>query len=242
MPAPLLDAGLGLAASGLVCGAWAYAAMWPASQIFGPTLIAGSNPKEAALTYDDGPNGDTTLRLLDVLARHNALATFFVLGNFTRQQPEIVRAIAQAGHLVGNHTMTHPWLHVQSATRIREELSGCNAILEDTLGAPIRFFRAPHGARRPVVLKITRELGLTPVQWNVMAFDWTPHPAVALADRVKRGVAQNQKLCRGSNILLHDGGFLSLGQPRMPTVEATDLVLTHLAAQKIAPVTVDAWV
>jgi peptidoglycan/xylan/chitin deacetylase (PgdA/CDA1 family) len=242
MAQPLLDASLGLVASGLACGAWAYAAMWPASQIFGRTLIAGSNPEEAALTYDDGPNGDTTLRLLDVLGQHNARATFFVLGGFTRQQPGIVRAIADGGHLVGNHTMTHPWLHVQSSARIRQELSDCNAVLEDTLGAPVGFFRAPHGARRPVVLRIARELGLTPVQWNVMALDWNPYPAATLVERIERGVDKNRRLGRSSNILLHDGGFLGLGQPRMPTVEATDQVLSRLAVRNIRPVTVDAWV
>jgi len=89
-------------------GLWWHAAMWPESQIFGPQLVAGRNPMEIALTYDDGPNGDTTLRLLDVLAESDTRAMFFLIGKHVRQQPEIARRVADAGHVVGNHTMTHP--------------------------------------------------------------------------------------------------------------------------------------
>src|SRR5580704_2430212 len=139
-----------LGAAGLAAGC-TYAALSAQSQIFGKVLIGGSNPNEIALTYDDGPNDIVTERLLDVLAQHNTRATFFLIGNFVRQRPHIARAIAAAGHLIGNHTLTHPWLAWQSSARIRHELAACNAILEDTLGIPINFFRAPHGARRPAV-------------------------------------------------------------------------------------------
>ena len=94
------------------------------------------------------------------------------------------RAIAASGHLIGNHTTTHPWLAWQSAARIREELSACNKALEDALGAPVHFFRAPHGARRPYVLRAARELGLIPVHWNIIAGDWVPiDPAVIVSRR-----------------------------------------------------------
>ena len=206
-------------------GTLAYAALAPQSQLFGRTLIAGKDAAEVALTYDDGPNDAATLQLLEVLARHNVRATFFMIGRFVHQRPEIARAVHAAGHLVGNHTMTHPWLAWQSATRIREEIAGCNAILEDTLGAPVRYFRAPHGARRPAVLHIARSLGLTPVQWNILPGDWKPIGAEAIATRTIRGITRNQRRNRASNIVLHDGGQAGLGQPRLPTVEATRLLL-----------------
>ena len=174
---------MGLTAAGLTAGAWAYAALWPQSQLFGPVLIAGRNPNKAALTFDDGPNGDTTLRLLDVLARHEARATFFLIGRFVRKQPGIVQSIARAGHIIGNHTMTHPWLPTLPATKIREELANCNAALEDTLSIPIRLFRPPHGARRPYVLQQARELGLTTVNWNIIAQDWQPKTPEAIAKK-----------------------------------------------------------
>ena len=241
MPGPLVDTALGLTAAGLTAGAWAYAALWPTSQLFGPVLVAGQNPNEAALTFDDGPNGDTTLRLLEVLARHEVQATFFLIGRFVRKQPGIVQSIARAGHLIGNHTMTHPWLHTLPAERIHEELNHCNAALEDALGTPVRFFRPPHGARRPVVLQTARELGLTTVQWNIIAQDWKPKPSEAIAAKVLRGLQRNQHHNRSTNVVLHDGGDAALGQPRLPTIEAVDRLLTTFAGRHIRAVTVGAW-
>jgi peptidoglycan/xylan/chitin deacetylase (PgdA/CDA1 family) len=232
-----------LTTAGLLAGGCAYAALSAQSQIFGRVLIAGRDPNEIALTYDDGPNDIVTERLLEVLARHNVRATFFLIGRYVRQRPQIARAIAASGHLIGNHTMTHPWLAWQSSARIRQELASCNAILEDTLGVPVRYFRAPHGARRPAVLRIARSLGLTSVQWNVIAKDWLPVGAEAIEARVIRGIARNQQQNRASNIVLHDGGQAGLGQPRLPTVEATNLLLNKYAPGTGTKfVTMDSWV
>jgi peptidoglycan/xylan/chitin deacetylase (PgdA/CDA1 family) len=223
-------------------GTLTYAALSAQSQIFGKTLIAPSNPNEIALTYDDGPNDIVTERLLELLDNHNIRATFFLIGNFVRQRPQIVRAIAASGHLIGNHSMTHPWLAWQSGTRIRHELAGCSAILEDTVGTPIRYFRAPHGARRPAVFRIAHELGLTPVQWNILPGDWKPIGAEAIAARTIRAVTRNQQRNRASNIVLHDGGQKGLGQPRLPTVEATKLLLQKYSPQTGTKfVTIDTW-
>src|SRR5215471_6726192 len=81
-----------------------YASMAPQSQLYGRTLTHGADPKQIALTFDDGPNDPHTLRLLEVLARYEAKATFFLIGKYVRLRPDIVRAIAAAGHEIGNHT------------------------------------------------------------------------------------------------------------------------------------------
>jgi peptidoglycan/xylan/chitin deacetylase (PgdA/CDA1 family) len=220
-----------------------YAALAPQSQLFGKVLIASGNPNEIALTYDDGPNDIVTERLLHVLALHNIRATFFLIGRYVRQRPQIARAIAASGHLIGNHTMTHPWLAWQSSARIHQELTGCNALLEDTLGISVRYFRAPHGARRPAVLRIARSLGLTPVQWNIIPKDWQPLSAEEIAARTIRGITRNRRQNRASNIVLHDGGQKALGQPRLPTVEATKLLLHKYSTETGTKfVTVDSWV
>jgi peptidoglycan/xylan/chitin deacetylase (PgdA/CDA1 family) len=244
---PITTAAATLAAAGFVAADCTYAALSAQSQLFGKTLIAGPNPNEIALTYDDGPNDIVTERLIDLLAAYNIRATFFLIGNYARQRPQIVRAIAASGHLIGNHTLTHPWLAWQSSTRIRHELATCNAILEDILGLPIRFFRAPHGARRPAVLRIARELGLTPVQWNILPKDWKPIGPEEIAARTIRAITRNQRHHRASNIVLHDGGQAGLGQPRLPTVEATKLLLQKYTPEKHDQtatrfVTVDSWV
>jgi peptidoglycan/xylan/chitin deacetylase (PgdA/CDA1 family) len=164
-----------------------------------------------------------------------------MIGRFVRQRPEIARTVHAAGHLVGNHTMSHPWLAWQSERVIADELRGCNQALEDTLGAPVRYLRPPHGARRPAVLRIARDLGLTVVQWNVMGHDWSPIGVDGVLHKLQRGLNTARHHGRAANILLHDGYDQRMGADRSATVQATDRLLTPLLASGSRLVTVDAW-
>jgi peptidoglycan/xylan/chitin deacetylase (PgdA/CDA1 family) len=228
-------------AMGLVAGGLLYASRWPGSQIFGRTLIAGINPSEIALTFDDGPNEAVTPRLLEVLARHQVRATFFAIGAYVRQSPDLAREVLAAGHVLGNHTMHHPRLSTEPAARVRQELADCNAALEDITGTAIRFFRPPFGARRPFVLRAARELGLTPVMWNVSASDWNPIGEERILAHLRAGIERNQGRRRGSNVLLHDGGDLEMAAARMDTVRAVDRLITESSGTATRFVTVDAW-
>lgn len=215
--------------------------MHPASQLFGRTLVSGDDPNELALTYDDGPNDRSTPELLEVLNRYGVRATFFLIGKFVRQQPELVRELHAAGHLVGNHTMSHPFLANKPLGFIRREIAECNALLEDTLGSRVRYFRAPFGARRPAVLRCARELGLEPVQWNVQGNDWEPIGTAGILRRLERGLQGARKKGRGSNVLLHDGFDQSMGWDRSDSVRATQLLLDRTRGNGMRTVTVDAW-
>jgi peptidoglycan/xylan/chitin deacetylase (PgdA/CDA1 family) len=227
------------ATAGLAAGGYLYAGMWPTSQIFGKAIVAGHNPSEFALTYDDGPNDFCTESILDILARYEVHATFFMIGRFVRQRSALVRRMRAAGHLVGNHTMTHPVLLFQSPRRVREELAGTNAVIEDALGEKVSYFRPPHGARRPDVLRTARELGLTPVLWNAMGYDWKPMSPETVCANLDKGIRRNLHHGRGSNLLLHDGGQAGIGQDRTATVTATELLLSR--AKHAQFVTVDVW-
>jgi peptidoglycan-N-acetylglucosamine deacetylase len=222
-------------------GTLAYAALSPGSQLFGRTLITVPNPNQVALTYDDGPNDAATEALLDVLAAHNARAPFFMIGKFVRQRPDIVRRVHAAGHLIGNHTETHPWLNRCSPDRVRDEMSRCQHALEDTLGVPVRYFRPPHGARRPAVFTVARDLELKVVQWNAMGWDWEPLGPDRILANVDRGLTRARKHGVAANILLHDGWDQSMGADRSATVAVTDTLLKRWTHQGIQPVTVDAW-
>jgi peptidoglycan/xylan/chitin deacetylase (PgdA/CDA1 family) len=227
-------------ASGLAVGGYFYAGIWPASQVFGRTLRPGRHPDEIALTFDDGPNDRCTLPLLEILAKYDVRATFFMVGRYVRQRPDIARAVRDAGHLIGNHTVTHAMLLRCSATQVREELTGCNAILEDVLGQRVGYFRPPFGARRPYVLRYARSLGLTPVMWNVTGYDWNPRPAEEVAGILTKGIARNRRRGCGSNLLLHDGGHLAMGADRSHTLRAVEMLLAQ-GGEGRKYVTVDRW-
>jgi peptidoglycan/xylan/chitin deacetylase (PgdA/CDA1 family) len=217
----------GLAFTG-VAGTLAYATLSAQSQIFGRTVLAPPLPQQLALTFDDGPNPAATPQLLEVLARHEVRATFFLIGAFVRREPALTREIATAGHAIGNHTTTHPWLPLVSAARIRAELAGCNAAIEDTIAAKVSLFRPPHGALRPAVLRAARELNLKTVQWNLIAGDWHADSAATILTRLQSGIARNRRRGRGTSVVLHDGGHMGLGQPRLKTVEAVAQLLGTL--------------
>lgn len=208
--------GLATAAGASAAG---YQSMAPMGQWYGRTFAAGRRgSKQIALTYDDGPNDPHTWRLLDVLAKHEVPATFFMIGRFVCQRGDIARAVASAGHIIGNHTFTHPLLTLRSEAQTRAELMDCHRALEDAVGAHSNLFRPPFGGRRPATLCIARELGLEPVMWNVTGYDWNAPAAALIEAKVVRQVRSDG----GDVILLHDGGHKALGADRAQTVMATE--------------------
>jgi peptidoglycan/xylan/chitin deacetylase (PgdA/CDA1 family) len=206
--------GLTAAAAASAAG---YQSMAPTGQWFGRTIASGARgSKQIALTYDDGPNDPHTLKLLDVLTKHNVRATFFMIGRHVRQRPDIARTVAQAGHIIGNHTFTHPLLIFKSAAQTRTELLDCRSALQDAIGEHSKLFRPPFGGRRPATLWIARSLGLETVMWNVTGYDWNAPPAAVIERKVVR------QMRGGDVILLHDGGHRALGADRAQTVMATE--------------------
>ena len=236
-----ISIGCGAAAVlGLAAGAFAYASRWPASQIFGRTLIAPARPAEIALTFDDGPNPAWTPQLLDLLDRRGVKATFFLLGTFAEQQRALTGSIADAGHLVGNHSWSHADLSLTATHRVREELIRTKNSLEQITGKPVRYFRPPFGARRPYVLRAARSLGMTPVMWNAMTSDWEERSADNIAQRLMQKIVANQRRGLASNIVLHDGGHLGVNADRGASIGAVDRLLAHYTGTHQF-VTVDAW-
>ncbi len=232
---------MGLAgAASLGIGGFAYASRWPTSQIFGSTLIAPRKPGELALTYDDGPNPAWTPRLLDLLAEHQVRATFFMVGKFVKAEQELARRVCEAGHVIGNHTWSHPDLSLSPAAKILDELTRTNDILSDLTGNPVTYFRPPFGARRPYVLKLARQLGLIPVTWNAMTSDWKETSSNKIAARLMSKVDGNQRRGFASNVVLHDGGHRGLGADRGPSIVATEQLLERYGPNRKF-VTLDAW-
>jgi peptidoglycan/xylan/chitin deacetylase (PgdA/CDA1 family) len=210
-----------------------YQSMAPTGQWYGRTFTGLSRgSKLLALTYDDGPNDPYTLRLLEVLAKHEVKATFFLMGKYVRLRPDIVRDIQQAGHVIGNHTFTHPNLIYRSGDQTREELLQCRQAINDAVGEHSNLFRPPFGGRRPVTLRVVRELGLVPVMWNVTGFDWQATSVEYIEEKV------TSKVCGGNVILLHDGSHRAFGYDRSRSVIVTDRLIARYKAEGYKFVTV----
>lgn len=214
------------AAATVAVTAAGYQSMAPTGQWYGRTFTGlRRGDRQLALTYDDGPNDPHTLRLLEILEKHRVHATLFIIGRHARQRPEIVREIAKAGHVVGNHTFTHPLLTFKSESEIRKELGDCRSALQDAVGEHSNLFRPPFGGRRPAVLRIAREMGLEPVLWNVTGYDWNVPPAAVIERKVAR------RIRGGDVILLHDGGHTAMGADRSQTIVATERLIARYKSE-----------
>ncbi len=231
----MLPALIGLTTAAAAAAAAAYQSMAPTGQWYGQTFAGGiRGSKQIALTYDDGPNDPHTLKLLDVLAKHNVRATFFMIGRYVQQRPDIARAVAQAGHVIGNHTFTHPLLIFESASQTRQQLADCHQALQDAIGEHSNLFRPPFGGRRPATIRIARELGLQTTMWNVTGYDWNAPPAAVIEKKVVR------QMRGGDVVLLHDGGHRALGADRAQTVIATENLILRYKDQGREFVTLEA--
>jgi peptidoglycan-N-acetylglucosamine deacetylase len=211
---------IGYIAGALAAGAATFAGvhtMVPWSQLYGETFSGiQEGLKILALTYDDGPNDPWTMKLLEVLDRHQVQATFFMLGRNVRQRPELARAVAQAGHAIGNHSFTHPNLIFASDAKLRQELEETSKAIEEATGERPFLFRPPYGARRPGTFKVVEELKMFPVMWRVTCFDWAAKSHEDILKHARRQIAG------GEIVLLHDGGHLHMGEDRSHTVKASD--------------------
>jgi peptidoglycan-N-acetylglucosamine deacetylase len=222
--------------AGVAAGVAAWGAVHPTSELFGSTVHHTRRRREIALTFDDGPNPAITPQLLELLERHSARATFFLIGRFARACPELVREIAARGHAIGNHTETHCNLAVLSSSRTMEEIARCRESIAGALargtgearGAArgLAWMRPPFGYRGPQTGNAVRRAGLRGVaMWSLVCYEWRRKSAAELIARLARvevhsrvrhtrtrGGLGDAGVNRGGDvILLHDGDFRALG-------------------------------
>ena len=223
MIAPLAMGALGGTAA--LAGLGAFGVYAPNSRIFGRVIGHGPSDRPYLyLTFDDGPNAQTTPRILDTLAAEGVPAAFFMVGRHVRLFPELARAAVAAGHEVGNHTDGHVKLHRRSPGRIRRELAGAHAALVEATARAPRSFRAPHGYRNPWVVPAARRLGYRVFGWSFGVWD-TARPG---AEEIRRRM--RVKLRPGAILLLHDGDGYDVRGDRLQTAEALPGIIADARA------------
>ena len=188
--------------------------------------------RACAITFDDGPSADTR-RVVEILERHQVKATFFVLAANARRHPEVLRMVAERGHTVAIHGVTHRKIHRDSETAIEHEVSATIDELSAMGVPPARLYRPPHGLKSPAALRVARRLDCQVWAWSRGIWD-TDRPAPEVL--VKRAT---RFACSRMVLLLHDGR----GDEEHPNIEpmlaALPGILERLRAEGFTFVTLD---
>jgi peptidoglycan/xylan/chitin deacetylase (PgdA/CDA1 family) len=218
VPAAISAVGAGLAA---------YSGAHPRAQLFGRTVCRTDSPRKLAITFDDGPNPAITPRLLDLLDRYQARATFFLIGRYLRECPELALEISQRGHVIGNHTESHPNLFWKRPAEIRVELRLTHSAIRNVLGVPPKWFRPPFGLRNPWLASEARELNMRVVMWTLLPGDWRAPSSEWLIRRMQPIASRAQRALRhasgtGEVLCLHDGGHRQQNTDRTHTLTALE--------------------
>ncbi|QKG84429.1 polysaccharide deacetylase family protein [Kroppenstedtia pulmonis] len=184
--------------------------------------------KQVALTFDDGPDQEYTKKILNILREEKVPATFFVVGNMARNNPEMLKRIDEEGHVLANHSWNHPYLPRLSDKKLDQELMKTNRMVKKVTGKEMQLVRPPYGAAEGIEKKI-RDKGFTIVNWDVDTKDWTSSRTSSQIQQVIKSQA-----VPGSIILMH-----SAGGNREQTVQALPHIISHFRNQGYDLVTVD---
>lgn len=158
------------------------------------------NIKEAALTFDDGPDNVFTPKILDILKENNIKATFFIVGTRAQANPDMVKRILNEGHSIGNHSWDHADLDKLSSDKIKSEIKKTDDLLSSIIGYHPSIVRPPYGAADKNVIEEISSMGFNIVDWSVDTRDWAGTPVPIIMSYVK------QELQPGGIILQHCAG------------------------------------
>ncbi|WP_329378256.1 polysaccharide deacetylase family protein [Streptomyces sp. NBC_01716] len=165
-----------------------------------PLLELPELGRSMVLTFDDGPDPRYTPGILKTLRRHDVRAMFFVCGGMATGRRDLLREIADDGHIVGNHSWSHPELPKLRPGGIRSEMERTSEVIERTLGRPPAWFRAPYGAWNRHTFEIGADLGMEPLAWSLDTLDWESPGTGKIVRRVIDQAAP------GAVVLSHDAG------------------------------------
>ncbi|WP_241154377.1 polysaccharide deacetylase family protein [Staphylospora marina] len=196
-----------------------------------PAVIykGSGDAKRVALTFDDGPDRHFTLQILEILEKERVPATFFVVGQLAEKHPDILREIDRRGHVIGNHSFSHPVMTRLSSASATRQVEETNRIIRDATGKSPRLFRPPYGAVNKPLIRQVSDQGFHIIQWSVDTRDWAGPSSKKIVHTVKQQVGP------GGIILQHSAG----GPQLKETVKALPVIIRHLKQEGYEFVTVD---
>lgn len=189
-----------------------------------PIYSVETTEKKIAITFDAAWSAEDTDLLIDILHKHNAKATFFVVGDWVDKNPEAVKNLFDKGHEIGNHSDTHPSYSKLSREEIRQDMIACNNKIEAITKQKNKLCRAPSGDYDNKSIEVCESLGMKMIQWDVDSLDWKLLSVEEMYERVI------SKTTNGSILLFHNGV--------KNTPEALDKILTKLKTDGYEFVTV----
>ena len=207
---------------GILMGNYAWASV---SQKKLPIYSVETAEKKIAITFDAAWTNQDTQQLINILNKHNAKATFFIVGDWAEKFPESVKAFYEAGHTIANHSDTHKAFSKCTRNEIKEEIENCNKKLEAITNHKVTLVRAPSGDYTTQGLEVAKDMGMITIQWDVDSLDYTKISVDEIVKRVVNGTRN------GSIILFHNGVE--------NTAPALDKILTELTNQGYTFVSVD---
>jgi peptidoglycan/xylan/chitin deacetylase (PgdA/CDA1 family) len=212
------------------------AGLWPRSRLLGPNWVRlpalDAEPARIALTIDDGPDPDVTPRVLSLLARAGAEATFFCVGERVERFADVAREIVRNGHTIENHSQRHRHHFSLLGPRgMRAEISRAQDVILRVTGSRPRFFRAPAGLRNPFLEPVLAGLGLSLASWTRRGFDTVDRNADAVYQRLATS------LRRDDILLLHDGNAARGANGNPVILEVLPRLLDAIAANRLRTVT-----
>ena len=170
-----------------------------------PIYSVDTNEKKVALTFDTAWGADKTLKILEILKEYNVGATFFMVGFWVEEYPEMVKAINDQGIEIGTHSNTHPDFTTLGESQMQLELTTSINLIKNITGKEVNLFRAPYGAYNNTMINVASDLNLKTIQWDVDTLDWQGLSGVEICERVM------SKVKNGSIILNHNNSDHVLG-------------------------------
>ena len=210
-----------------------------------PIYCVQRDQKMISISFDAAWGNEDTQELIDILARYNVKATFFVVGDWVDKYPESVKALHDAGHEVMNHSNTHAHMSKLSREEIIADVEACSDKIEAVTGVRPTLIRPPYGEYNDTVISAIRSIGMEPIQWDVDSLDWKDLPASEIIQRV------TGKVQPGSIVLFHNAAlhtpealpailetllqegytFVPISQLILPGTCGTDYTIDHTGRQ-----------